>query len=125
MVWLLCMAVAILNGGLREFALNRFLGLPLGHVASTVLLALMVLSITCFTLPWIGPSTPRQAMANGATWVLLTLAFEFGFGHWVAHRTLAELLYDYQVWKGRIWVVIPLIMALVPLWHGRNEGLFP
>lgn len=125
MIWFLCMAAAILNGTLRELALNRFLGPAWGHVASTVLLAVILLAIIGFTLPWIGPSTARQAMAIGGAWLLLTLSFEFGFGHWVAGKAWTVLLYDYQVWKGRIWVAIPLIMALVPLWHGRREGLFP
>ena len=58
--------------------------------------------------------------------VLLTerpLAFEFGVGALVSHRSWPEMLADYNVLKGRVWVFIPIITALAPWLMARARGL--
>lgn len=123
-VWLLCMVGAILNGTFREFVLNPWIGTAWGHVLSTVLLSLLILAITWATIGWMAPSSPAQAWAIGIAWLLLTLAFEFGFGRLVANKSWQVLLADYHLWEGRIWVMVPLITAVAPVWMARLRGLF-
>ncbi len=65
-VWLLCMVGAILNGTLREFALNPLIGTAWGHVLSTVLLTLPILAITRTTIKWMAPSGPAQAWPSAS-----------------------------------------------------------
>jgi len=60
---------------------------------------------------WPLPST-RQALEVGTAWLALTVAFEFGFGHYVAHTSWRELLADYNLRKGRLW---PLVLAWITL----------
>jgi hypothetical protein len=48
--------------------------------------------------------------------VLLTVAFEFGFGHWVDGKTWAELLENYDLTSGHLF-------ALVLLWVGAGPAL--
>ena len=122
-VWLLCMVGAILNGTLREFVLNPWIGTAWGHVFSTVLLSLLILAITWATIPWMAPTSPAQAWAIGIAWLVLTLAFEFGFGRLVAHKSWQVLLADYHLWEGRIWVIVPIITALAPVWMARLREL--
>jgi apolipoprotein N-acyltransferase len=54
------------------------------------------------------------ATAVGGVWALLTLGFEFGFGHYVVGTSWADLLADYDVSRGRIWVLIPIATAAAP-----------
>ncbi len=54
------------------------------------------------------------ATAVGGLWALLTLGFEFGFGHSVRGTSWAELLADYDVSRGRIWVLVPIATAAAP-----------
>jgi len=54
------------------------------------------------------------ATAVGGVWALLTLGFEFGFGHYVLGTPWAELLADYDLSRGRIWVLIPIATAAAP-----------
>jgi hypothetical protein len=54
--------------------------------------------------------TADAAVHVGLTWVGLTTAFEFGFGHYVAKQSWRTLLADYDVPEGRLW---PLVLACV------------
>ncbi len=122
-VWLLCMVGAILNGTLREFVLNPWVGAAWGHVLSTILLLFLILAITWATIPWMAPANPKHSWTIGITWLLLTLAFEFGFGRFVAHKSWQVLLADYHLLEGRIWVIVPIITALAPVWMARLREL--
>jgi hypothetical protein len=42
------------------------------------------------------------------------LWFEFGFGHYVLGTPWAELLADYDLSRGRIWVLVPIATAAAP-----------
>lgn len=50
----------------------------------------------------------------GAIWLVLTLAFEFGFGRLVAKRSWQVLLEDYNILKGRIWILVLATTLLGP-----------
>jgi hypothetical protein len=43
----------------------------------------------------------------------MTLAFEFGFGRWRG-RSWEQLLEDYNVFEGRLWLLIPLWVMIAP-----------
>jgi hypothetical protein len=58
--------------------------------------------------------TSETALAVGVIWTMLTLAFEFGFGHWVAGQSWAELLEAYNLADGRVWVLIPIWTMIAP-----------
>lgn len=58
--------------------------------------------------------TAQTALAVGVIWAMLTLAFEFGFGHWVAGQSWAELLEAYNLADGRVWVLVPIWTMIAP-----------
>ncbi|MBK9196885.1 MAG: hypothetical protein KA230_06300 [Flavobacteriales bacterium] len=121
--WLLLMVLAITNGAVRLKFIIPATGEPTGHVISTVLLAGLILLATWSGIPWIAPHTARDAFGVGLFWLVLTLAFEFGVGALVSHRSWPEMLADYNVLKGRVWVFIPIITALAPWLMARARGL--
>jgi hypothetical protein len=49
----------------------------------------------------------------GLLWLVLTLVFEFGFGRWRG-KSWEQLLADYDLAKGRLWVLIPVFTSLAP-----------
>ena len=124
LIWLLLLATAILNGLFRVSVLNPRLGPDAGHLVSTILLCAEVLAIAWLTIRWIGPGAPRHAIAIGGLWLLLTVAFEFGFGRTVGQRTWSEMLADYNVLQGRIWIAALITIAGAPLWAGRLRRLW-
>lgn len=122
-VWLLLVAAAIGNGALRELAVVPRLGEATSHGVSTVLLAAFIAVVTLVAIGWLAPATLTDAIRIGMLWLALTLAFEFGFGHWIAGDSWRALLDDYNVRSGRIWVLIPLVTALAPAAMARLRGL--
>jgi len=115
LVWCVLMGTAVLNGTFRVALLNPRLGEPTGHIVSSLMLSLFILLLAWVLVPWVGPSSSAEALAVGGLWLLLTLAFEFGFGHFVAHKPWSELLADYNIAAGRVWVLVLLATFLAPL----------
>ena len=125
LVWLLFMVSAIVNGTLRVKVIIPFTGEAIGHIISTVLLGAIILAITWYTIAWITPASRQQAIGIGVCWLVLTLAFEFGMGLFIGHLSWPEMLADYNVLKGRVWIAIPLITFLAPWWAAHVRGLLP
>ena len=123
-VWAGILVLASLNGAVRDLLLAPRLGDPVARAISTVVLCLLIGLVTWFTIGWIHPATPRQALSIGGLWVALTLAFEFLAGHYLFHKPWAALLADYDLSRGRIWVLVLVATLLMPLWLARERGLF-
>lgn len=122
-VWFGILALASLNGAFRDLAMTPRIGDTPARAVSTILLCGVVLVITWLALPWIGPHSIRDALAIGSLWVGLTLAFEFLAGRYLFHQPWAELLADYDLRRGRIWIAVLLVTFIAPLWLGRIRGL--
>ena len=52
----------------------------------------------------------------GTVWVALTVAFEFVAGHYVFGNSWERLIADYNVFRGRIWILVLLMNLFAPLW---------
>ena len=59
--------------------------------------------------------TIGSALTIGAAWVVLSVLFEFGFGHYVDGDSWSELLQNYNLAKGNIWVLVLLWIGFGPL----------
>jgi hypothetical protein len=124
MIWFALLAIAVLNGTFRVAVLVPRYGEGVGHVISTLLLCVLITLLSWAAIGWVHPTTPAQAAAVGALWLVLTLVFELGFGHFVAHKTWPELLADYNILGGRIWLLVLLTTTAAPYLLGRLRGLF-
>lgn len=114
-VWLGMMVLAILNGALREGLLVSIFEAAGAHVLSTLLLCALIVGVAWIGVPWIHPTSEGQAFGVGGLWLLLTLAFEFGVGHYVLGTSWDELLADYNVLQGRVWVLVLITVAFAPV----------
>jgi hypothetical protein len=123
-VWLLLLILAVLNGGVRDTWLSPRFGDTLGRAFSSLLLSGLILLATWGTIGWIRPSTSAQALRVGAFWLLLTLAFEFLAGHYGFGKPWAALLADYDVRRGRIWIIVLIVTLLAPWVTARWRTLF-
>ena len=113
--WCVLLLTAVANGALRVTLLNPGLGEPVAHIISSLMLSLFILLLAWVLVPWVAPLSAAGAFTLGGSWLLLTLAFEFGFGHFAAHKSWRELLGDYDVAAGRIWMLVLLTTLLAPL----------
>jgi hypothetical protein len=110
--WLGGPVIGIANGTLRELTYKDRVGeLTARQLSTASAIGLFAGYFELLARRWPLPST-RAALEVGAGWLALTIAFEFGFGHYVAHASRRELLADYDVRKGRLW---PLALAWIAL----------
>ncbi len=123
-IWFALLLVAVANGAFREAQLIPRLGPQPGHIVSTLMLCVGILIATYMAVPWIRPDSLRGTIAIGVAWLVLTLAFEFGFGR-ARGKPWAELLADYDVLRGRIWVLVLMTTAVAPYLAARARGLLP
>jgi hypothetical protein len=112
--WLVILALAVANGALREIVLIPALGKTTGLVMSGALLSLFVVLVSFAFVRLSHGITILQGLCVGASWLCLTLVFEFGFGRYVQHKPWSELLEAYAFKDGNIWPVVLLVILLAP-----------
>ncbi|MCC6401204.1 MAG: hypothetical protein IT227_10630 [Flavobacteriales bacterium] len=123
LLWFVLMLLAIMNGTVRIKLIIPYTGLTAGLAISTVMLCALILLATWLSIRWMGPATAAQAWSIGLLWLAMTFAFEFGAGHFLFKKPWSELLVDYDVTQGRIWVLVPIVTAMAPWWMARVRGL--
>jgi hypothetical protein len=119
--WFVLLIAAIINGALREGVYKEQLGELAAHQLSTVTgIALFGVIIWGMTRLWpIGSS--RQAWTIGSLWVIMTICFEFLFGHFVMGHPWSKLLHDYNIFEGRIWILVLLWTLVAPYCFFRMQ----
>jgi hypothetical protein len=122
-VWVVLLLLAIANGALREGLIVPRVGTSTGHVLSPIALCAGILLLSWLLIEWVHPVTSRDAWMIGAVWVVLTLAFEFLAGHYLFGHPWSRLLADYNVLRGRIWVLVLVTTAVAPTIVARARGL--
>jgi hypothetical protein len=124
-VWFGLLVLAIANAGVREALITPSMGASAGHVISTITLCAAILLLSWLTIGWIRPRSSGGAWAIGGLWFGLTVAFEFLAGHYLFGNPWSRLLEDYNVFRGRVWVLVLLTTALAPFLCARARGLIP
>jgi len=122
-LWLGLAVLAVLNGAARDAWMSPRWGDTVGRAVSTLILGALITLVTLLAVGWLGPSTPGDALRIGVLWLALTLGFEFLVGHFVLRRPWAALLADYDLRRGRIWVLVLLVTLLAPLVAAQLRGL--
>ncbi len=113
-MWLILVVVAIFNGALREMVLMPHMGIEVALPLSGVFLSISVFLVTFFLIPFIGKKEGYVYLSIGLLWVVLTLAFEFLFGHYVAGRPWSEIVQVLNIRKGDLFIVVLIVSAISP-----------
>lgn len=112
--WLILMVAAIINGVIREAVYKNSLGDLRAHQLST-LTSIILFGVIVWALNRLWPlASATQAWAVGFIWLAMTIAFEFLFGHFVAGHPWSKLLYDYNIFEGRLWPLILVWVTIAP-----------
>jgi hypothetical protein len=121
--WFVLVLGAIANGAVRDFVLVERLGNAVALPLSGITLSLLVFVITYFAVPFFGKQARHVFLTIGAIWVVLTLAFEFPFGHYVAGKPWTELLQVFDLAGGNLFVLVLVVSLLSPYAAGRLRHL--
>ena len=112
--WFVMLVVAVANGAVRDLTYGRRMGELAAQQLST-LIGCALLGIVMWIFVRLYPlSSAGRAWRLGLLWMSLTVAFEFLFFHYVGGRSWAELLANYNVLAGRVWVFVLVWVAVAP-----------
>ena len=113
--WLVLMVLAVGNGILREASYGLHLAELHAHQLSTlVAAALFGVAVWLLSRKRV-PASLAQSLQIGVVWLVLTLIFEFLFGHYIAGHSWGRLLQDYDILSGRLWVLLLVWITVLPL----------
>lgn len=112
--WVGASVLGVVNGATRELVYKDRVGDSSANRISVVtLLALLAFYFWVLQRRW-PLDTKRDALSIGGIWVVLTVLFEFGFGHYVDGDSWEELLKNYDVTEGNLWMLILLWIGAGP-----------
>ncbi|MBN1348693.1 hypothetical protein JXJ21_04725 [candidate division KSB1 bacterium] len=112
--WLVLVIIAIINGLIRNEFYKEALGDLRAHQVSTLTgIILFGLVIWGFTRLW-KLTSARQAWTIGFIWLVMTIAFEFVFGHFVMGNPWSTLFHDYNIFAGRVWLLVLIWTTVAP-----------
>jgi len=118
-IWFIFVIAAILNGWFRNSFITPKVGEHAGHVLSTIIFICVILIGTYLFISNLKIGyTKTDLLLIGAFWLILTILFEFVFGHYVIGNSWNTLLADYDILKGRVWSLVLLTTFIAPLLIG-------
>jgi hypothetical protein len=112
--WLGIAILAILNGVTRQKLYGQHMHELSAHQLST-LIGLIIFSLYIWILTGVYRiESSHQALVIGGIWLIMTILFEFVFGHYVVGHPWGRLFHDYNLVKGRIWLLVLIWTAIAP-----------
>jgi hypothetical protein len=122
-IWLIILVMAILNGLLREKVMAPAIGAELSLPLSGITLSLLVLLVAYFLVPVIGKNNSHVFVLVGLLWVMLTLSFEYLFGHYVLGKSWTEINEVFDIKAGNLFIAVLFTAAFAPWLVARVRGL--
>lgn len=112
--WVPMVFIAIANGAVRQLGYGKFMSELSAHRISCFTGIIIFFLYTLFLVSRWPFEKPRQAWFVGIIWLILTVAFEFIFGHYIACKPWSELFHDYNVPEGRLWSLVLIALLCMP-----------
>jgi hypothetical protein len=120
--WLGGAGIGVVNGIAREATYGKLLSERSGHnVSGATGIAAFAGYFWVLNRRW-PLAGERDAVMVGASWLMMTVGFEFGFGRLVARQSWDELLADYDVARGRTWPFVLAWLGVGPLVVRRAQS---
>ena len=115
-VWIIFGILTVINGVIRNRFYEPVIGEYAAHVISTVIAICFVVVGTYLFIRFIGIEySNAELLLIGVFWLILTVLFEFIFGHYVVGNSWERLLADYNILEGRVWSLFLLTALVSPL----------
>jgi hypothetical protein len=114
LAWFPMLLIAVANGALRQMTFAKVMPELRAHQLSTLIGSVLIGVFIWFVIRTWFPLSSGQALVIGLVWLLLTVAFEFFMGLVLAHRPLSQVLHDYNLMAGRVWVLFLMWLTVAP-----------
>jgi hypothetical protein len=122
-IWLLIVVAAIINGLLRENLIAPVVGIEAALSISGITLSIVIFLFSLMSVPFIGSSETKTYLCVGIYWGLLTLSFEFLFGHYVVGKSWVEIMQVFNIQKGDLFIVVLFVTAFSPWLSALIRGV--
>ena len=114
-VWIALAVTATLNGTIRTYGYGTLMSEKTAHQISTVTGLLLFAGVMYLFLRFSPFEYERRDLILiGIMWVVMTIVFEFVFGHFVFGNPWSKLFHDYNILEGRVWILVPIWTAIGP-----------
>ena len=121
--WFVMLLVSIANGAARDFTYGKQMSELAAHQLSTLTSVLLLGAVIFAFVHFFPPASGQEAIFIGLFWMVLTIAFEFLFFHFVGGHSWAQLLANYNILEGRVWVVVLAWVAVAPYVFFRHHRM--
>jgi len=112
--WFGLMVIAIINGSIRHYLIEPKISELRAHQISCITAIFLFGLFTYLVSRYYPIQSNAQAWTIGLLWLIMTILFEFGFGHYVMKHPWSRLLADYNILKGRLWVLVLVYTTISP-----------
>ena len=114
-IWVALAISAIIVAIFRNGVLLPLLGEQSAHQIGTLIFLIVQFLIIYLFIKRINLKENRSALYIGIFWLILTIIFEFLFGHYVMGHPWERLFADYNILRGRLWSFVLLNDLLAPI----------
>jgi nitrate/nitrite-specific signal transduction histidine kinase len=114
LAWIPTIILGIANAAIRQAVYARYVSELAAHQISTLSLCILYGIYVWVVVGFLKLQSPGQAISVGLLWMVLTILFEFGLGHYVLGDSWGKLLHAYNILEGRVWGLFILWVALAP-----------
>jgi hypothetical protein len=114
-IWLVLAMSAIIVAVFRNGVLLTSLGEQTAHQLGTIIFLIVQFLIIYLFIKQNNLKETRTVVSIGIFWLILTVVFEFLFGHYVIGHPWEKLFADYNLVKGRLWLLVLLNDLIAPI----------
>lgn len=114
-VWFILAVSAIVVATFRIGVLLPPFGEQTAHQLGTIFYLIVQFFIIYLFIRKMELKETKTLLGIGIFWVVITIIFEFVFGHYVMGHSWQKLFADYNLLKGRLWVLVLINNIAAPL----------
>ena len=118
-IWVILAVSAIVVATFRIGVLLPPFGEQTAHQLGTVMFLVVQFIIIFFFIKKLKIKDIKTLLRIGLFWIVLTILFEFYFGHYVIGHPWEKLFADYNLFNGRLWVIVLINNIAAPIISGK------
>jgi hypothetical protein len=118
-IWFILAISAIAVATFRIGILLPQFGEQTAHQIGTILYLIVQFIIIYLFVRKMRIKDVKTLLGIGFFWVVITIIFEFVFGHYVMGHPWQKLFADYNFFNGRLWALVLINNVAAPLISGK------
>ena len=114
LAWVPMLLIAVANGALRQLTFANALSETHAHQLSTLIGSVLIGAFIWLVIRRWPPTSARHAIWIGLVWTFLTVVFETFMSLVLQSHSLTQVLHEYNLLAGRVWVLFLAWLTLAP-----------